>query len=394
MKFSTEFHNYKLAGGLVQAIARIAPRSSLTFMDICGTHTVNIFKFGIKNLLPPTINLISGPGCPVCVTCEEDINSAIEICNLPDTILLTFGDMLRVPGSYSSLEKEKSKGRDVRILYSPLKALEICKKNLSRRVVFFAIGFETTSPTIAATLIQAKHECVKNFFIYPSHKLIPPAMRAILDGGYANIDGFICPGHVSTIIGSRAYEHIARRYSIPCVITGFEPLDILQGIYILLRQIVRIRNSGCGAKVEVQYKRCVTGNGNTVAKNILSKVFKVVDAKWRGLGIIPNSGLALRREYAMFDIRSSCPIHRTCSGTIHRTCSGTIHRTCSGRVYSAVYSAKKCRCGEVLRGIINPEECRLFAKVCTPQNPCGPCMVSSEGTCAAHYKYGQKYDFA
>lgn len=370
MKYSTEFQNNKLAEGLVQAIERIAPQSKLTFMDVCGTHTVNIFKFGIKNLLPPTINLISGPGCPVCVTSAEDVDSAIEISRLPDTILLTFGDMLRVPGSHSSLEREKSRGGDVRVLYSPLSALEICKKNLSKRVVFFAIGFETTSPTIAATLAQAKRKRIKNFFIYPSHKLVPPAMEVLLDGGDANIDGFICPGHVSTIIGSRAYEPIARRYSIPCVITGFEPLDILQGIYILLKQVMRIKNSGCNARVEVQYKRCVTRDGNTIAKKILSEVFKIADAKWRGLGIIPKSGLILRKEYLSFDIRSR-PF-----------------RVVHGRERPTP-DAKQCRCGEVLRGIINPQECRLFAKVCTPENPCGPCMVSSEGTCAAHYKYGR-----
>jgi len=378
MKFSTEFHNSKLAKGLVKAIDRIAPPSKLNFMDVCGTHTVNIFKFGIKSLLPQTINLISGPGCPVCVTSEEDIDSAIEICKLPDTILLTFGDMLRVPGSYSSLEKEKSKGRDIRILYSPLSALEVCKKNLAKRIVFFAIGFETTSPTIAATLIQAKQKGIKNFFIYPSHKLIPPAMKAILEGGDANIDGFICPGHVSAIIGSQAYEPVTREYDVPCVITGFEPLDILQGIYMLLRQVIRIRSSERSVGVEVQYKRCVTREGNRIAKSMLSKVFKIADAKWRGLGVIPDSGLTLRKEYEKFDIRSR-PFRVVFNNGAKVPTPGR-KRPAPG--------AKKCRCGEVLRGIINPQECRLFGKVCTPENPRGPCMVSSEGTCAAHYKYG------
>lgn len=372
MKYNIEFQNNKLAKGLVGAIAGLAPKSKLTFMDVCGTHTVNIFRFGIKGLLSPNINLISGPGCPVCVTSEEDVDCAIETCKLPDTILLTFGDMLKVPGTHSSLEKEKSRGRDIRILYSPLDALEVCRKNPDKTVVFFAIGFETTSPTIAATLVQAKRTGVKNFFIYPSHKLIPPAMKAILDAGEVNIDGFICPGHVSTIIGSRAYEPVTERYGIPCVITGFEPLDILQGIYILLKQAVRIRNLKGNASVEVQYKRCVTKNGNTIAQKILSNVFKTADASWRGLGIIPNSGLTLRKEYSNFDIRNY---------------SSVIHRAFLSPVRERI-KVRGCRCGEVLRGIIDPEECRLFAKVCTPENPRGPCMVSSEGTCAAHFKYG------
>lgn len=321
---------------------------------------MSIAREGIKGMLPAAINLISGPGCPVCVTPDRDIDRVMDLSGKKGFVVVTFGDMLRVPGSGSSLEKERAKGADVRAVYSAMDALDICRANPDKKVIFFAIGFETTSPTIAAAVIAAKKEGLKNFFIYSSCKLIPPAMKALLGSKKVKIDGFICPGHVSVMIGSKAYDFIPKKYGIPCVVAGFEPLDILQAIYMLVRQ-----SSSKNKKVEIQYKRCVNRNGNPAAMKALSEVFRTADAEWRGLGMIPGSGLVLRKEYKDFD---------------------------AGNIFTAKKHILKkgnnaCRCGDVLCGIISPDKCRLFGKRCTPDNPAGPCMVSSEGTCAAAFRY-------
>ena len=384
MKYSSEFHDKKFAAGVARAIKKIAPLKKLRFMDVCGTHTMSIAREGIKDLLPANINLISGPGCPVCVTPDEDIDRVIGISGQKNTTIVTFGDMLKVPGTRSSLEKERGKGADVRIVISPLDALEICAKNSNRKIVFFAVGFETTSPGIAAAVAEAARRKIKNLFVYSSCKLIPPAMEALLKNRKVKIDGFICPGHVSTIIGSSAYEFIPREFGIPCVIAGFEPLDILQSVYMLLKQIREKRK-----KVEIQYKRCVAEEGNPVARKILSKVFRPSDAVWRGLGKIPRSGLVLRKEYKKFDAGSRAFPPRSISG---RDLALPLRRV--GRLVAkgapnneAKASNPKCRCGDVLCGIITPDKCGMFGGKCTPESPVGPCMVSSEGTCAAAFKY-------
>ncbi len=336
-------------------------RSGVNLMEVCGTHTVAVFKSGIKQILPSNVALLSGPGCPVCVTPADLIDKAIFLSRLKGITIATFGDMLRVPGSDSSLEKERSKGADVRVIYSGLDALEFAEKNPDKKIVLFAIGFETTSPGIACVVDQAHRKGVKNFFILSGHRLIPPAMKALLDGKEIKIDGFICPGHVSTIIGSQPYVFIARDYHIPCVVSGFEPLDVLQSVYMLLKQI-----NDNEAKVEIEYRRCVRPEGNPFALKSVFKFFETVDSSWRGLGLIPQSGLKLKKRYACFDAEKEfdftfCP-----------------RRT---------QKSKACICAEVLRGVKSPPECSLFGRKCTPERPVGPCMVSSEGTCAAYYKY-------
>ncbi len=330
-------------------------------MEVCGTHTVAIFRSGIRNILPQNISLISGPGCPVCVTPDRDIDLAIEIARKDNVIFTTFGDMMKVPGTISSLERERAMGADIRVVYSSLDALDIAIKNPQKLVVLFGIGFETTSPTIASIIISAYKENISNFLALSAHKLIPPAMKILLDSGEVKIDGFICPGHVSTIIGSKPYQFIPENYGIPCVISGFEPLDILQSILMLVQQI---ENNEAG--VEIEYNRVVHPEGNSVALKILDEVFAVGDAEWRGLGIVPKSGLYIKDKYRQFDALSVFDI--------------------SVNTYA---KSEECLCGEVLRGSIIPTDCPLFGEACTPDNPVGPCMVSSEGTCSAYFRYGR-----
>jgi len=321
---------------------------------------MSICKFGIRRLLPDNIDLISGPGCPVCVTSKTYIDKAIEFCKFSDAIVVSFGDMLKVPGSYSSLREEKAKQGRVKIVYSALDALDIAEKNPDKNIIFLGIGFETTTPTVAAALLRAKKKGIGNFFVYSAHKVILPAMVSLAEDRRIDIDGFICPAHVSAIIGVRPYEIITRNYKIPCVIVGFEPLDILQGILMIIEQI----NSG-NQKVENQYQRVVKNSGNKKALSLMRKVFVAEDSEWRGLGIIPKSGLSLSEGYSRFspDNVYSLPKINTASD-------------------------KGCICGSILKGIKKPSDCRLFGKRCTPERPAGACMVSSEGTCAAHYRYG------
>ena len=358
MKFIDEFRDRKLATRLMDRINNIKI-DPCGLMEVCGTHTVAIFRYGLRDLLPEGVRLISGPGCPVCVTSQDDIDRIIAISEIKGVIVASFGDMLKVPGTSSSLEKEKAKGRDIRVVYSPRDSLDIARKNENREVVFLGIGFETTAPTIASCILEAKEEGLKNITFLVSHKLIPPAMRALMEMGEVRIDGFICPGHVSAIIGSNPYRDIAEGYNVPCVVSGFEPLDMLQSILMLLMQIENNEH-----KVEIGYIRAVHSDGNRLAQKVMDNVFEVSNAKWRGLGLIRNSGLRLRGEFAGFDalLRFEPNIEES-------------------REHPA------CRCGEVLRGIIEPSQCKLFRKRCTPERPYGPCMVSSEGTCATYYKY-------
>ncbi len=332
----------------------------LKFMEVCGTHTVEIFRHGIRDVIPKNITLLSGPGCPVCVTSLQDVDAAIAIARTPGVILATFGDMMRVPGGKESLLEAKSEGADVRVLYSPLDALVLAQKDPNREVVFFGTGFETTSPLIAGTIAHAEQTGIRNISIYAAFKLVPPALTALLDSPDVQVDGFILPGHVSTIIGSKPYNFVASRYKKPAVITGFEANEIIEGILMIARQI-----AGKKAVVEIQYRTVVRDEGNPKAIALLNKYFEPADASWRGIGVIPASGLKLREQYAAFDAQ---------------------------RKFNPPTSDAKepeyCSCGDILRGVKVPTECPLFGTGCTPESPVGPCMVSTEGSCAAYYKYG------
>jgi len=329
-------------------------------MEFCGGHTVTIFKYGIRQLLPLTIELISGPGCPVCVTANSDLDKAIALSIVPDIIIATFGDMLRVPGSNSSLQKIKAEYADVRVVYSTIDALKIAEDNPNKSVVFLGIGFETTAPTVAASILQAEASRIRNYYVLSLHKLCPPVIRAILDSGEINLQGLICPGHVSAVIGSHPWEFIARDYGISCVISGFEPLDVLQCVDMLAAQIEMGE-----PRVEIAYRRGVRPEGNQEALKIMSQVFESCSASWRGIGEVPDSGLKLKKEYQYFDAELAFDIN-----------SGP------------ACEPEGCICGEILRGIKTPLDCLLYGKSCTPEYPIGPCMVSSEGSCSAYYLYG------
>lgn len=349
---------------LAQQIAETARRVDrpVQFMEVCGTHTMAAFRSGLRQLLPAHVKLISGPGCPVCVTDTNFIDAAIELCRRPDVTVTTFGDLIRVPGSESSLERERAAGARVRVLYSPTDALALARENPNRQVVFLGVGFETTAPTVAWTIQEADRLGVPNFSVLAAHKTMPQAMEALLKDQEVKIDGFICPGHVSVVTGARMYRFITEQYRIPCVVAGFEPGDILKGIAMLLEQLASGR-----ADVEVEYSRSVTETGNVAAQRLLAEVFEEADAGWRGIGVIPRSGLAIRERYAAFD---------------------------AARKFGLQFRTAKphpgCRCGDVLRAAITPPECKLFGTACTPVNPFGPCMVSSEGTCAAWFKYAKQ----
>lgn len=360
MKYIEEFRNIKLAQALSAQITRLSKRP-LSLMEVCGTHTASIFRHGIQDLLPPTIRLLSGPGCPVCVTASSDVDKALMISRMPGVILSTFGDMMRVPGSYGSLQEARAEGAGVHIVYSPLDALHLAEGRPNQKVVFFGVGFETTSPLIAATLKRAMSLGLKNLYLLSVHKLIPPALRSLVSSREVKIDGLILPGHVSAIIGSGPYQFLAKEFRVPAVISGFEPLDILQSICMLVEQA-----EGEEAKVQIQYRRVVSPQGNERAVRCLEEIFHPVDEHWRGLGLLPNSGLKLREEWREWDAESQFDLP-----------------TCSSE------DPPLCQCGEILRGVLLPSQCSLFAESCTPDNPVGPCMVSSEGTCSIHYRYGR-----
>ncbi len=360
MKYLEEFRNRDIVKTLVMRIADVArDMDRVKFMEVCGTHTMSIARFGIRRLLPENVELISGPGCPVCVTPNHYLDHAIAIGRLPDIILTTFGDMMRVPGSSSSLEKEKAAGQDIRIVYSTLDALDIAERNPEKEVVFLGVGFETTVPTIAASILMAAREGRNNYSVLCSHKTMPRPMEILAGGDDVLLDGFLCPAHVTAIIGAQAYGFLAEKYRKACVVAGFEPVDILQGILLLLEQ-VRDRNP----HVDNEYSRIATWEGNLDAQKIIADVFEPGDAEWRGIGLIPESGLKIRQEFAGFDAASKFDV------TVEPT------REHPG-----------CICGQVMKGTRKPTECKLFGKVCTPENPVGSCMVSSEGTCAAYYRF-------
>lgn len=359
MKYIDEFRKKGPAKGILKKIHEISTRP-VNIMEICGTHTHTISRYGIREGLPENVRLISGPGCPVCVTSAGDINRIIEFSkNQRDVIIATFGDMMAVPGTDSSLQEEKARGGDIRVVYSPLNALDIARSNPEKEVVLSAVGFETTAPTVAATIITAKEEGLKNFSALALHKLTPPAMRALMDSGEIEVHGFICPGHVTTIIGAGAYSFLAEEYNAPSVVAGFEPFDALHGLYMLIKQLEEGRS-----EIEIQYKRVVTWEGNKLAQAIMDEVFEPCATVWRGIGEIPGSGLAIRDGFSGYDAEKRYEFPKG------------LDREPEG-----------CACGSVLKGLITPDQCALFAATCTPETPVGPCMVSSEGTCAAYYKY-------
>ena len=352
------FRDPQLSKQLLSAIEQLADRP-MTFMEFCGGHTHAIMQHGIRQALPSQVRLLSGPGCPVCVTDQRDIDQAIALAQLPEVTLTTFGDMMRVPGTTQTLQEAAAAGADVRVVYSPLDAVSLAEAHPDRQVIFLGVGFETTAPGVAAAVLQAQHRGVKNFTVFSMHKYTPPAMRAILDAGEVRLDGVIGPGHVSTIIGLRAWDFLPQDYGIPIVVSGFEPVDILLAVKMLVEQVVRGK-----AMAENGYNRSVRPEGNLAALGIMHQIFHPDDAAWRGFGILPESGMGIRVDFQQFDARKRFTIPDIPS------------REPPG-----------CRCGEVLRGVIEPPECPLFARVCTPAKPLGPCMVSDEGACAAHFLY-------
>lgn len=327
-------------------------------MEVCGGHTMAIRKYGIQHMLPPQIELLSGPGCPVCVTSRTAIDRVIALAKIPGNIIATYGDLIRVPGSVTDLNRERAAGADIRIVYSTLDALELAKNHPDRLVIFPGIGFETTTPSTAVAILEAEARRIDNFQVLSMHKVMPPAMGALIEQG-VSIDGFIGPGHVSTIAGSAMYQSLLEKYGISVVISGFEPVDLLQSILMLIEMIEESRKG-----IEIQYTRVVTETGNRKARSMVEKVFMPCDDEWRGLGIIPGSGLAIRPEYARFDVQNRFAL-----------------------VVPPAPEPPGCICGSVLRGIRKPSDCKLFSKVCTPANPIGACMVSGEGACQAYYNF-------
>jgi hydrogenase expression/formation protein HypD len=362
MNYQDDFRDRELVAGLAERIRQLTlgMERPLTFMEVCGTHTMAIYQYGLRTLLPPQVRLISGPGCPVCVTSNEYLDRAIALARLPDVTIATFGDMLRVPGSRSSLMEERARGAQIRIVYSPLDAVALAEKNPERRVVFLGVGFETTVPTIAGSILTARARGITNYVVLTSHKTIPGPMVLLSSDPELTIDGYLCPPHVSAIIGSDAYLPLAEQ-GVPCVVTGFEPADVLQGVEMLVRQVKEGRH-----QVENQYRRVVSREGNRKAQEIIRQLFVPADAAWRGMGVIPGSGLVIAPEFREYDAAVMIPVP-----------------------VEPPVEHSGCRCGEILRGKLSPFDCPLFGGVCTPETPVGACMVSSEGTCAAAYKYGR-----
>lgn len=346
---------------MIKKIMRLAEgKKKLRIMEVCGTHTVAIFRAGIRQLLPDNVELVSGPGCPVCVTCDKYIDKAIAYAQQKNFIVATFGDMLKVPGSQSSLVTAQAEGAQIKIVYSPLDCLKLSQENPDKRIIFLAVGFETTAPTAAATVLAAKAHGIKNLFMLSAQKLVPPALRFLLSDPQVKVDGFLLPGHVAVVIGAEAFNFLTTEFRIPSAIGGFEAEEILLALKNILEQIKDNR-----AEVANEYRSVVKAEGNLSAKKILAQVYEVAEVEWRGMGKIPASGLKMRKEFSAFDIEQVEPIK--------------IER---------VEKKTACRCGEVLRGIINPTQCPLFGKACQPLHAVGPCMVSIEGVCAAWFKYG------
>ena len=360
MRYINEFRNPHLVRSLVAQIRREA-EPPVRIMEFCGGHTHAIFRYGLRQLLAGKVVLSSGPGCPVCVTAAADLDRAIALASVPKLLLTTFGDMLRIPGSRGSLQDARAQGADVRIVYSPADAVALARENPARQVVFLGVGFETTAPGIAAAVLQAEAEGVPNFSVLSLHKLTPPAIRAVLDSGETKINAILGPGHVSAIIGSEAWRFLPEDYGIPLAVSGFEPLDILGATAALVHAV----NKEGAPQLLNSYGRSVRPEGNRVAQQLLERVFRVEAAEWRGFGAIPASGLAFREEYAHRDAARLFPVTVT-----------------------PAEEPPGCCCGEVLRGVIAPDACALFRRVCSPRNPVGPCMVSAEGACAAYFQYG------
>jgi hydrogenase expression/formation protein HypD len=358
MKFIDEYRDAGAAQAYARGLARLTTRP-WTIMEVCGGQTHAIVKFGVDELLPKEITLVHGPGCPVCVTPLEQIDKAIDLAARPGVIFCSFGDMLRVPGTERDLLAVKARGGDVRVVYSPLDALKLARDNPDRQVVFFAVGFETTAPANAMAVYQARMQGIQNFTVLVSHVLVPPAMEAILSSPHNRVQGFLAAGHVCTVMGYTEYEPLARKYRVPVVVTGFEPLDILQGVFLCVKQLEEGR-----AEVENQYTRSVRREGNRPAQQLVAEVFQVVPRKWRGIGAIPQSGLGLRDAYADFDAERRF-----------------------GLASRAVEEPSECISGLVLQGVKKPSECAAFGTRCTPERPLGATMVSSEGACAAYYRY-------
>ncbi len=362
MKHQHEYRDPELAKLQLEAIRQTLADFAgiMTFMEVCGTHTMAIYQHGIRSLLPEQLRLISGPGCPVCVTPVGFVDHSVALARRPNTIIATFGDMVRVPGSSSSLLLEQAKGASIKIVYSPLDAVDLAEKNPGNDVVFLGVGFETTTPTVAGAILTAARKNLNNFYVLCSHKTMPGPMAALAGDPELIVDGYLCPAHVSAVIGANAYQPLVDHYHVPCVVTGFEPLDVLQGVLMLAQQVVAGE-----AKVENQYRRVVKAEGNPKALGILHQVFEPCNARWRGIGDIPDSGLQLRPDYQRFDAARQLPVE-----------------------IEPAIEHQGCLCGEILKGKVRPNDCPLFRTTCTPEDPVGACMVSSEGTCAAEYKYG------
>jgi hydrogenase expression/formation protein HypD len=359
MKYVDEYRNRDLVVALTEKLHALTT-DPVRIMEVCGTHTMSIFRHGIRNMLPKQIQLISGPGCPVCVTPSGVIDAFVELAGRQEVIITTFGDMIRVPGTADSLAQARAAGADVQIVYSPMDALALAQKEPERLVVFLSVGFETTTPTIAATVLEAARKKIDNFCIFPANKIMPPPLDALMQDPELQVDGLLCPGHVSIITGSESFRFLVDKYELACVVAGFEPTDILLAILAIVNQV----RTGKPA-VENCYGRVVSSEGNKKARDLVDKVFTPVDSEWRGLGTIKESGLGLRKKYERYDVTKKLAL-----------------------TIAPSREPKGCRCGEILKGICAPPDCPLFGKRCSPGSPIGPCMVSSEGTCGAWYRFG------
>jgi hydrogenase expression/formation protein HypD len=361
MKCADDFRDREVTQALLARLRSLVQRP-VRIMEVCGTHTMSIFRHGIRSLLPPEVTLLSGPGCPVCVTPSSHIDAFIQAAECPGVTIATFGDLIRVPGSTGSLAQARAKGARVEIVYSPMDALSLASREPDRLVLFPAVGFETTAPTIAATILAAKQQGLDNFVIIASAKIMPPPLKALMGDPDLKVDGLLCPGHVSAIIGADSYRFLAEDHHLACAVAGFEPADIVAGLVSLISQI-----NQQAPRVDNCYTRAVTAGGNQRAQQLLAEVFQAEDSEWRGLGMIPGSGLTLRPAYQAFDGLTRLDLSLQPS-----------------------IEPKGCRCGDILKGLLQPPDCPLFGTRCTPLEPVGPCMVSSEGTCAAYHRYSEQ----